>query len=361
MSDADTLRAGAVVVALVVVLAGAVGGAALLRSDGSTAIEPPLPFDDPPADARQATNIDSCTEIAAPGRYVLARNLTDSGADTCIRIRSDDVVLEGGGHAVDGRGTFGTAGVVVRSGGEAPLANVTVRNLTVTDWDDGIRYIGVTGGAVVGTTAARNRVGLSLLNAREVRVADNVARGNRLRGISLLESSANNTLANNTATGNALFGIHLVEGGVRNNTLVNNTASNNEFGVVLVGVHDNVVTRTTATGNRIAGVWLSAASGNRLAENRVSNRFYGIFLADGSTGNVVSNTVAVSNQVGVRLRSSDGNRISDNVVRGSGDAAVLLISSDDNAVVGNVGSDNARGVLLVRSSGNRVANNSLSG
>ncbi|WP_321169544.1 right-handed parallel beta-helix repeat-containing protein [Halorarum halophilum] len=305
--------------------------------------------------------MDSCTEITRPGSYELAANLTDSEASTCIRIRSSDVVLDGGGHRIDGVGTFGTAGVVVRADGDDRLSNVTVRNATVSDWDDGVRFIGVEGGAVVGTTTANNRVGLSLLNARDVRVADNVARENRLRGISLLESSANNTLANNVASDNALYGIHLVEGGVRNNTLVNNTASNNEFGVVLIGVHDNVVTRTTANGNRIAGVWLSGSTGNRVVDNRVSNRFYGVFLADRSNGNVVSNSVAASNRVGVRLRSCDGNRVTENTVRGSGDTAILLISSDRNEVVGNVGSENARGVSVVRSSGNRVANNSLSG
>ncbi|WP_313694349.1 right-handed parallel beta-helix repeat-containing protein [Halorarum halobium] len=345
----DPVRAGAVLLLLTLAVASAVYGASTLRPDGST------------GDARPATTIDSCTEITESGRYVLDRNLTDRGADTCIRIQADDVVLAGGGHRVDGRGTFGTAGVVVRADGDEPASNVTVRNVTVTDWDDGIRYIGVDGGAVVDATTATNRVGLSLLNARDVHVADNVARGNRLRGISLLESGANNTLANNTATDNALYGIHLVEGGVRDNTLVNNVASNNEFGIVLIGVHDNAVTRNVASGNRIAGVWLSASTGNRLHRNRVSNRFYGIFLADRSNGNVVSNTVAASNEVGVRLRSSDDNRIADNAVRGSGDTAILLISSDGNEVVGNVGLNNARGVSLVRSSGNRVANNSLGG
>lgn len=319
-----------------------------------------LGFDGSVADAQRQRTIDSCTTITDPGRYALTADITDSEVDTCIRIRSDDVVLAGRGHHVDGVGTFGTAGVVARSNADRPLGNVTVRNVTVTDWDDGIRYIGVVDGAVVGTTTANNRVGLSLLDARDNRLADNVARDNRLRGISLLESSANNTVVNNTATDNVLFGIHLVEAGARNNTLVANTASNNEFGIVLIGAHDNAVTENAANGNRIAGIWLSAARDNRLARNTVSNRFYGIFLADLSSGNVVSANVAASNAVGVRLRSSDGNRIANNSIRASSDSAILLISSDDNVVTGNVGSDNARGITLVRSTGNSLANNTVS-
>ncbi|QLG61625.1 right-handed parallel beta-helix repeat-containing protein [Halorarum salinum] len=360
MRDGDGPRPGALALALL--LASVLAGGTWLLVDGSPAAPaaPSLGGDSAAGDGG-ATAVDSCTVIADPGRYVLTADLVDGEASTCIRIRSDDVVLVGGGHRVDGVGTFGTAGVVVRADGGGTLSNVTVRNVTVTGWDDGIRYVGVANGSVAGTVTADNRVGLSLLNAREVRVADNVARDNRLRGISLLESSANNTLANNTATGNGLFGVHLVEGGARNNTLSNTTATGNEFGVVLIGAHENVVTGTDATGNRMAGVWLSAADGNRVVDNAVSNRFYGIFLADLSSGNVVSGNVADGNAVGVRLRSSDENRVTDNVIRSSSDTAVLLISSDDNVVAGNVGSDNARGVSVVRSSGNRVANNSLTG
>ena len=316
---------------------------------------------DSPADAGGAETLDSCAVITEPGRYVLTENITDSRVDTCIRIRSDDVVLAGRGHRIDGVGAFGTAGVLASAGGGRTLSNVTVRNVTVTDWDDGIRYVSVVDGDVVGTTTADNRVGVSLVAVRGGRVADNVARSNALHGITLIESSANNTLANNTATGNALFGISLVEGGVTDNRLVSNVASNNEFGIVAIGVRDNVLAGNVANGNRIAGVWLSAAHGNRLVRNRVSNRFYGVFLADGSEGNVVTKTVAVSNRVGIRLRSSDGNRVTDNVVRNSSDTAILLISSDDNVVVGNVGWRNAREVVIVRSTGNLVTNNSLSG
>lgn len=331
---------------LVTILAGVAGGVWLL-SDG------------PATDARQPETIDACTEITAAGHYGLTRNITESEADTCIRIRSDDVVLHGNGHRIEGTGAFGTAGVVARPSRDGPLRNVTVRDVTVTDWDDGIRYVEVANGSIVETATANNRVGVSLLNARDNRLANNTARANRLRGISLLEDSTDNALVNNTAADNALFGIHLVEGGVRNNTLRSNTASNNEFGIALIGVRDNLVIENAATENRIAGIWLSAASDNRIARNSVSNRFYGIFLADRSDGNDIANNVAESNAVGVRLRSSDENAIRDNEIRASTDNGILLISSDGNEITGNTGSNNERGISVVRSTGNALSNNTL--
>src|SRR6056297_3184808 len=123
-------------------------------------------YDGLETDARQSQTIESCTTITDPGRYVLTADVTDSEADNCIRIRSADVIIAGRGHRIDGVGAFGTAGVVARSNTDRPLENVTVRNVTVTDWDDGIRYIDIVDGAVVGTTTSNNRVGLSLLNAR---------------------------------------------------------------------------------------------------------------------------------------------------------------------------------------------------
>ena len=306
----------------------------------------------------RGTAIDGCTAITEPGRYVLVSNVGDSERDTCIRIRSSDVVLAGRGHVVDGTGAFGTGGVVARPGGGGPLSNVTVRNLRVRQWDDAIRYVDVDGGRVAGTTTAESRVGLTLLNAANVTVVDNTARENVLRGIALFEDSADNTLRNNTARANG-YGIALVEPGSSGNRLVGNTATGNEFGVVLVDAHRNVLRANRASGNRIAGVWLTAARNNTLDGNVVSNRFYGVFLSERANGNRIRDTRAVGNAVGIRLRSSDGNVVARNTVRDSSDTAILLISSDDNRVVGNVGGNNARPLSVIRSRGNRVANNSL--
>lgn len=305
----------------------------------------------------QSDGFDSCGTITDSGRYELTSDITDSNAATCVEIRSSDVVVTGGGHRIDGVGSFGSTGIVVRSPSEQPLANVTIRNIRVSEWDDGIRYIRVDNSRIVGTRTEHNRVGVSLLDTHHTRVADSVAHENRLRGISVLESSTNNTLVNNTATNNSLYGFHLVEGGVQNNTLNANVAMHNEFGFVLIGVQNNTIIGNTASGNRIAGIWLSASSRNHLDGNRVSDRFYGILLADQSNGNRVANTTAEANQVGIRLRSSDRNHITDNTIRGSPDNAILLISSDDTVIADNAGTNNARGITVIRSTGTARTNN----
>lgn len=114
--------------------------------------------------AQDGSQIDSCTTINESGRYELTADITNTTASTCIRITTSDVVFDGNGHAIDGRGTFGTAGVLVGSFG-TQTTNVTVQAMNVTDWDDGIRYVNVNGGTIANTTTANNRVGLTLLNS----------------------------------------------------------------------------------------------------------------------------------------------------------------------------------------------------
>ena len=149
--DIDTLRTAVLAGVLVLVVAAViyVGGQGVGPDQSGTPT---------------AAQIDSCTTIDTPGRYELTADITNTTASTCIRITASDVVFDANSHMIDGRGTFGTAGVLVGSF-RTSLTNVTVQAATVTDWDDGIRYINVTNGTIANTTTAHNRVGLTLLKA----------------------------------------------------------------------------------------------------------------------------------------------------------------------------------------------------
>jgi len=305
--------------------------------------------DQQPPDRR----LDGCTTISSPGRYVLGTDVVNATADTCLRITASDVLVDGAGHRVDGVGAFGSAGVLATGG-----SNVTVRNLTATDWDDGVRFVDVASPTVTGTQTTGNRVGLSLVSVRDGRFTDDVARSNAVAGVFLAGASRDNTLRNTTATANSLVGVQVVE--ARETTIAEATARDNQFGVALFGTRGTVLRDSVASGNAIAGVWLSAAKGSDVQQNSLSNRFYGVYLADGAQNNTVAANRAVDNPVGVRLRSSDGNAILDNQIRNSSDTAILLIESDRNRVVGNRETGNRRGVVVAGTE-NVVSNNSVGG
>lgn len=164
-----------------------------------------------PADtaASPATPVDSCTTITEPGVYVLTTDLKDNKdtriSESCIEIQTDDVVFDGDGHIIDGKGISDTRGVSVNASAEA--TNVTVRNLTVSDWNVGVFYQSVSGGEIQSVNASGNAYGINLDDSTDVEVRENSVSHN-LVGIDLLRGNADVTVTNNTVEDNHLVGVY---------------------------------------------------------------------------------------------------------------------------------------------------------
>ncbi|WP_101294562.1 NosD domain-containing protein [Halegenticoccus soli] len=145
--------------------------------------------------------IDGPTTIEKPGEYVLVTDLRNSRgtrlSESCITIEASDVVLDGRGHVVDGNGISGTKGVTV--GSASSVENVTIRNLTVTDWNCGIHLKNLSNGKVRNVTARKNAHGIYLEEAISNTIAGNTI-VNNLVGIGPAASA--NRLRNNSLVGN---------------------------------------------------------------------------------------------------------------------------------------------------------------
>jgi parallel beta-helix repeat protein len=286
----------------------------------------------PDPGANGTRSIDACSVISDPGAYELTGNLENRDANACVRITASNVTFEGNGNRIDGVSAFGSGGVIV-GGTDRNTTNVTVSNLTVTDWDDGVRYLNVTGGTVDTVTSANNRVGLAVLNGTGTEITNSTAAANDVYGVSIARDTRRTVLTNNTARANTLFGFHLV--GVGGNTLEENLATANEYGFALIDADRNELIGNNASINRVAGYWLSAADRNLVERNYASNRFYGIYLADRSTNNFVVNNTIRTNAVGVRLVESQENVIERNTIRESRAEGILILSGDDNRLIDN--------------------------
>lgn len=169
---------------------------------------------------------EGCATLTEPGTYVLTDDIIDNRrvdlSEACIRIEADDVVLEGNGHTVDGNAVSDTTGIAVDS--PDGTRNVTVRNVTVSDWDRGIHLDDATGSRVVGTNVTLNGQGISLTDSDRNAVTNNTASRNLL-GIHLTRSDGND-VSGNVVTDN-LVGIKL-DGDSRDNDLANTTARGND-------------------------------------------------------------------------------------------------------------------------------------
>ena len=203
--------------------------------------------------------IDSCTTINSPGVYNLTSSITDSPLPSsppplspCINIASSDVILDGLGNTVDGVDGSGAVGVYVYNS-TTPLTNVTVKNLTVSDWEYGIYYRSVTNStdSISSITGTSNTIGIQLTESSKIAIRNSSLSSNT-DGISVRESPDNLISANNI-TGNSARGIYMDFCGECGPDNINNTIKgNNISGNGGIGIFFDGATSNLAYNNYIA-------------------------------------------------------------------------------------------------------------
>jgi hypothetical protein len=93
------------------------------------------------ASAAAATRISITgpTVIDSPGYYVLQNDIISSTELVCINITSSYVIFDGYGHVIGGTDySPDSYGMIVDNGTE--LTNITVMNVTLTDWESGVIF-----------------------------------------------------------------------------------------------------------------------------------------------------------------------------------------------------------------------------
>lgn len=274
----------ATVTVLVVLVAGLVAAVPLTGS-----VVAPSPATD---SAQAVERIDECTTITEPGRYELA---SDVGGDdgVCLHVQSSDVAIDGNGNAIVGSQTEDSVGVFVyaadRGEGvdtEDTVENVTVENVVVAEWADGVRvgdisgidtqvrlrdvtvrdntrtgvYVAEAEGVVVdGLTATGNGDGLYLWEVQDSVFADVTATDNDERGVALLQDVYDVTLWQVTATGNgngdySSGGLYASTDVRRNHVVDGYFADNEGAGVRFSDSGENVLTHVVVESNAGPGI-----------------------------------------------------------------------------------------------------------
>lgn len=148
--------------------------------------------------------IDPPTRISEPGEYVLADDVQGEGAgapsEALVSVESGGVVVDGRGHTLVGDDVSDTTAVAAGAP-DATLADVTVRNLRVVDWEFGLSFDGVERATVRDVEAAENSYGLLFGDVQRGRVVDCVVRDN-LVGVRLSPASDGVTVAERGVEGN---------------------------------------------------------------------------------------------------------------------------------------------------------------
>lgn len=293
-----------------------------------------------------STSIDSCTTISTPGRYVLASDVRTETAESCIDVRADDVTLDGRGHVIDGRktdgrsaGNSGNTGLSVRDAG-----NVTVRNLTATDWEVGVGFAGTTDGTV-----------------RNVRVVDN-----DLSGVRLADATGTD-LTNVTATTNVnpqrrpfpgpseSAGIFVADS--TDTRVLDADLSRNVAGFASVRSTGSVVVDSVGQSNEV-GFLLGGTNGTVRGGVAAGNNV--AFFADNASASTFARSFAISNRVGFGVENSTNATVAD-VNASSGLLGVSVVESRRTTLANATTTDELVGVNFLDSTDAAVTDSTVTG
>ncbi len=339
----------------------------------------------------------SCAVITTPGTYPLLGDLQGTPGITCIDIRSSDVLFEGNGHTLNG--TTGNDTGVFASASPAHISNVTIRNLTITNWGGGIAYENVTGGTIDNITVLFSQTqGITLGTSSSVTLKNVNASLNWI-GIAIVEGSDDNTLNHVTACRNDRVGLWVyagrdnsvlsgsfdqnngtglvLEARSKNNTVSGSTANFNGHGIVIRANSDgfisdypygpsdnNTIEDNIALNNTEVGIVLyESANNNQITRNTVANNSLGIYcnatLGAISGNKIDNNNASFNSHGGISFSNATANILTANNVTSNGNNGIVLFNkSRGNLLSDNIASLNGiDGFVVSHSRNNNLTHN----
>jgi parallel beta-helix repeat protein len=247
--------------------------------------------------------------ITKPGCYVLNTSCENGTWEYAIKINVSNVTLDGNGKQLDGTGSSDTYGIYAHNF-TIPLMNVSIKNLTVTNWCYGIYLDDIRNSSIESNTVSSNHYGI------------------------LLNSSTTNTLTNNTVKENAQFDLFITASSDSDcdNRIENTMGSGNRpilyyNSSVMLDNEDNIseLILANADGSQINsvtvrgsdtvknnGILLIRTDNSTISNSNSSNNYYGIYLSSSSNNTLISNIISANNNGGIHLYSSNSNRIYNN-------------------------------------------------
>jgi len=342
-------------------------------------------------------SVDGTDKIQRDGNvYTFTGNIYGS-----IVVERYNIVIDGGGYILEGTGAA-IDGPARNIGIDlAWMRNVTIRNVSITSFDYGIRISVAFNNTITGNDIKNNGYGIKvILNSSGNSVYENNITANSKGGI-WLNFAKGNTISSNQITNNnaraRTKGIWIYsssneiisENYVANNchgifidrspytTLRNNTMVDNEQNFSVEGTDFNhfvnyVDVLNTADAKPIY-YWINQHGKTVLSDGgyvalvnctnitvqnlNLSGNGQGILLAS-TTNSTITNTTITNTNDGVYLHSSSNNSIIENYLTNNGQG-ISYSSSCDNIISGNYVTNNWCAIRLGGSSNNTISTNNI--
>ncbi|MFB6233364.1 MAG: right-handed parallel beta-helix repeat-containing protein [Haloarculaceae archaeon] len=340
--------------------------------------------------AAAGTDVSGCTTIDSAGTYNLTTDVTNDSASTCINITTNDVILDGEGHVLDGSDTDSSSYGVEVAG---VSSNVTVRDVNVTRWDDGVHLRSTASQVTVTNSIAHDNGNSGIyvdgdsntLTENTVNQTDSGGPFSSTWGIYL--SSSDSTVSNNTVTNNDGFGIELDDGSDDNMLTGNNASSNSNDGIIVDSSDDNTLTDTvlnsntnglalndndgslatddslnttirniTVDSNSITGIYLALADNTTLRNATVTaNGDHGLEIGVANT-TVTNSTVSSNTNNGIHVTFKN-NTLRDLTLTSNGKDGLRLLTANNNTVQDVNASDNTNNGTTLRGANDNTLRN----
>ena len=231
-------------------------------------------------------------------------------------------------NLVDGKPIYylvDASGVVIDLGTNAGTVycincnNVTVKDLTLTNNDDGIHFYNTSNSRIENNCIDQCFDGIRLWSS-----SNNIITGNSVSdvgfGIALWMSSGNTITANNACY--SLDYPLIVLDRSDNNTFTNNNVSHGYEGIFIQYSNNNTITNNTASNSYVHdGISLEGSDNNTITDNTASNNLRDGISLEGSSNNTITGNTATSNkEYGICLDFSSNNLIYNNYFNNTNNA-----------------------------------------
>jgi len=306
-----------------------------------------------------------CTLIDESGHYELAGDVV--GQSVCMEITADDVVFDGNGHTIEGAADSDENQLGISVEG---ADNVTVRDVTVSDWALGLEYSDANNGTVEDVVTEHSFNGFDLRNAHDNEVTNLTSRHHDNEALALGplsgESTTGNTFTDVTAYDNerdpatafqvgaiyvgtaasdnefvgltstdSIAGVR-TDGSVGSDTNTNTftdvvAEDNDQYGLTLEAESEDVFENVTVSGNAWHGIKLDDTRGNELTNvTATNNDGTAIYLRGGSLFNTFESVTVTDNHDGaIGMSGADNNEFVDLDFRGNSGSTIVLSQNAD--------------------------------
>lgn len=284
--------------------------------------------------------------------YTLTSDMvcTDHG----LVVGANGITIDGNNHTITGDRDYWEYGIY-NSGG---YDNVTIKNLTVENFDTGIYFNDSTGSTIENATANDNfNAGIYFYSSSSNNTLTGNIVSNSFKGI-FLKFSSSNILTGNIANDNYI-GIYLLYSS--SNTLTGNTMANNRINLD-VGSNDADYNNTIDTTNLVEGkpVYYLYNHSDEIYDSNVIGDI-GMFWCISCDNITVKNaTLSPNNPAGVYFRNTTNSFIENVTANGNANAGIYFYSSSYNTLTGNIASNNSSyGIYFSDSSTNNTLTSNI--